>query len=86
MQDIDRVRDVEPFAVPVGRHGVAVEIESLRDVDVAQYLDRIDRYLHGFLDLRDAPAVRTTEGQRAFGSSLNLKALFVDRAVVAATE
>ena len=60
--------------------------KSLPIVSRSQDLHCIARYFRRTRDLGQKPAVRATESKLAVGLSLELVALFVDRAVLPATE
>jgi hypothetical protein len=86
MQDVDRPADVEALSLPARERSPRVEAEAEGDVYVAHDLDRICGHCGRRRDLGQRPAIRPPELERAIRLSIDLIALFVDRAVVPATE
>jgi len=86
MQDVDRVDHIQALPEPGRACRPRVEAESLRVVLRPQGLDRIGGHHGRRRDLRYGPSIRPPEAEHAVGLSIDLIALFVDRAVVPATE
>ncbi len=86
VQDVDRPAEIQPLPEPVRARRPRVESESLGVVPRAQGLDRIGGQRDRWRDVGQGAAVRPLEPERAVGLSIEVKALFVDRAVVPATE
>ena len=82
MQDVDAVAHVQGLPQPARGRGVRVQAKSLRLVPRSG----IGRHSGRRRDLRQEPPVRATEPKLAVWLSIELVALFVDRAVVPATE
>ena len=86
MQDADRPAKIQTPLQPAGACRSSVESESLRVVLLSEGLDRICMHRRGRRDIRQGPAVRPPELERAVGLSIHLVALLVYRAMVPATE
>jgi len=86
MQDADRPAEVQALPRPGRARRARVESQPLRGVPPPEGLDRIVRHCGRSRNLGQEPAVRSPEPERAVGLTIDLVALLVDRAVVAATE
>jgi hypothetical protein len=86
VQDVDCPAHVQALAQPARDRGPRVQVESLRFVPLSKDLHRIVRHLGRRRDLRQKPAVRPAEPKLAVRFSIELIALFMDSAVVAATQ
>jgi hypothetical protein len=86
MQDVDRVAHVQRLAQPTRGRGVRVQGKPVRIVSRSQNLHGIAAYLRSRRDLGQGPPVRTAELKLAIRLAIELVALFVDGAVVPATE
>jgi len=86
MQNVDRIGDIEAVSRP-GRHcRPRVKIEPLSVVRREQRVDGIARPRGGRRNVRQWPPVRSPEAQLSISLSLHVIALFVHRAVMAATQ
>jgi len=86
MQDVDRPAYVQRLPQPARGRGPRVQGKSLGLVPRSKHLHRIAGYFWRTRDLGQESAVRATEPKRAVRLSIELVALFVDSAVVTATE
>ena len=86
MQDGERVTQIQALPQPGRARRPRVQAEPLRVVLCAERLDRIGGHRGWRRDVGQQLAVRSPELQRAVGLSLDLIALLVHRAVMAATE
>ena len=85
MQDVERITQIQALAQPGRARRARVEAESLCVVLCAERLDRIDGHRGRHRDVGQQLAVRSPELKRTVGLALDLIALLVHRAVVAAT-
>ena len=86
MQDADRPADVQSLSQP-SRHGrPSVKVEPLRFMPRSQYVDGISWQRNPRRNLGKKSPVRTAESQLSVGVSLDLVALFMNRAVMPTTE
>ena len=85
MQHVDRVTQIQTLAQPRRARRPRVQAEPLCLVLCAERLDRIGRHGGRRRDIRQQPAVRSPELQRTVGLSIDLIALLMHRAMVAAT-
>jgi len=85
MQHVDRVDHIQALPQPGWARCPRVEAESLLVVLRPEGLDRIRGHCGGRRDLEQQPAVRSPELKHAVGLSIDLVALLVHGAVVAAT-
>ena len=86
MQDVDRPAQIQTLPQPARACRPRVKAEPLRVVLLSEGLDRIRRHRRGRRDIRQGPAVRPPEPERAVGLAIYLVALLVYRAMVPATE
>jgi hypothetical protein len=86
MQDIDRVADVQALSEPAGSCGMRMQGKSRRLVSLSQDAHRIGGRLGRRWHLGQKQAARPAELKLAIGASIELITLFVDGAVVAATQ
>jgi hypothetical protein len=86
MQDIDRPAHVQPLPQPTGTHRPSVETKPLRVVSLSKGCDRVSGHRSGRRDLGQDPAVWSMEPKRAVRLPIDPKTLFVDRAMVPATQ
>jgi hypothetical protein len=86
VQHIDRPPDIQTLPEPARARCARMESESLGLVSRAQRLDRIAGHRDRRRDFGQGAAVGPPEVKCAVGLSIELKALLVDRAVVAATQ
>jgi hypothetical protein len=86
MQDVDRPADIQPFPQPARASRPRVDAEASRDVLCPEDGCRIGRDCDRQRNVKNEPAIRPPELQRAVGLSLDLEALLVDRSVVTATQ
>ena len=85
MQDVERVTQIQSLPQPGRARRARVQAEPLRVVLCAERLDRIGRHRGWRRDVGEQLAVRSPELKRSVGLSLDLIALLVHRAVMAAT-
>jgi len=86
MQHIDGPAHIQALPEPTRGRGPRVQAVSLRVVPRSEDLDGIAEHLRRSRDLGQEPAVGATELELAIRLSIELVALFVDRAMVPATE
>ena len=86
MQDVDRPAHVQALPQPPRGRGPRVDAESLRVVPRSQERHGIVGHLRRTRNVGQRPAVRAAEPKLAVGLSIKPVALFMDRAVVPATE
>jgi hypothetical protein len=86
MQDVERVAQIQALAQPGRARRARVQAEPLGVVLHAERLGRIGGHRGRGRDVGEQLAVRSPELQRAVGLSIDLVALLVHRAVMAATE
>jgi hypothetical protein len=86
MQDVDRPDDVQRLAEPARSRRQGVQREPLRLMLCPESLHGVPTNLWGRRDVGQQPTVRTAEAQLTIGQSIDLVALFVNSAVVPATE
>src|SRR5947207_15433975 len=86
MQDVDRPAHVQALPQPTRGGSPRVQDKFLLIVRRPQDLHGIVRHLDRRRDLGQRPAVRAAERKLTVGLSIDLVALFVNRAVVPATE
>ena len=86
MQYVDRPADVQSLAEPPGHRRPRMKAKPKRLVPRAQDLDGIGLHRSRRRDHGHDAAIRPPEAQLTVGLSLDLIALFVDRAVVTAAE
>ena len=86
MQDVDRPADVQALSQPARAGRPRVEAEALRGVMRSETLNRISGYRGQRRDVRQGSSVRPLEMKRAVRLMRDLVTLFVDGAMVAATE
>jgi hypothetical protein len=86
MQDVDRIAHVQALAEPSWRRRVRVQSQSLGDVPCSQHLGRVVWHLGRRRDDENDPTVRTPEPKLAIRLSVDLISLFVNGAMVPATE
>jgi hypothetical protein len=82
MQDVDRITHVQALAKPPRHRRVRVQLEPRRLMPGAQDARRILGDLDRWRHLGQRPTIRPSELQLAVRLTLELEALFVDRAVV----
>ena len=86
MQDADRPADVQSLS-QASRHGrPSVKVEPLRFMPRSQSVDGISWQRNPGRNLGKKSPVRTAESQLSVGVSLDLVALFMNRAVMPTTE
>ena len=86
MQDVDGVTDVQALSEPPRSRGPRVRAKSFRGVPRSKDLHGIAGNVERRWHLGHEPAVRATEPKLAIGLSIELVALFVNRAVMPTTE
>ena len=86
MQDVDGVADVQTLAHPEWHRGARVQDQPVGMVLLSQELDGIRGHLQRRRHLGQRPAIRLAESKLTAGIAIDLIALFVDSAMVAATE
>jgi hypothetical protein len=86
MQDVDGVAHVQALPQPARDRRARAQDKPLRIVPRSQDLDGIAGHLGKRRNLGQQPAVRPAETKLAVGVSIDLVALFMDRAVMPATE
>ncbi len=86
VQDVDRPGEIQALPEPVRARRPRVESESLGVVPRPEGLDRVSGHRDRRRDVGQGAAVGPPELERAVGLSIEVIALFVDRAVVPATE
>jgi hypothetical protein len=86
MQHVDRVSDIEPLPLPTRRRGPRVHDNPRRIVVRFDGADGVSRSLRRAGHVRYDTTVRTAEAKLAIGLSIDLIALLVNSAVMAATE
>jgi len=86
MQDVDRPADVQPLSQPAGHGRPSVQVKSLRLMPRSQHVEGISWQRSNSRNLGKKSPVRTAESQLSVGVSLDLVALFVNRAVMPTTE
>ena len=86
MQDVDGVTDVQALSEPPRSCGPRVRAKSFRGVPRSKDLHGIAGNVERRWHLGHEPAVRATEPKLAIGLSIELVALFVNRAVMPTTE
>src|SRR5438094_2835488 len=86
MQDVDRPADVQPLSQPAGHGRPSVQVKSLRLMPRSQHVEGISWQRSNSRNLGKKSPVRTAEAQLSVGVSLDLVALFVNRAVMPTTE
>jgi hypothetical protein len=86
MQDVDGPADVQAFAQPARHRRPRVQAKALGVVSRSQGLCGIAWHRGSRRHLGQQPAVRASEAKLAIRVSIDLIALLVDGAVVAATE
>jgi len=86
MQDVDRPAHVQTLPQPTRDRGMSVQNKPLHIVPCAEDLHGIGGDPGRRRDLRQKPAVRPSEPKLAVGLPIELVALFMDGAVMPATE
>jgi len=86
VQDVDRPAEIQALPTPVRARRPRVESETLGVVQRPEGLDRVSGHRDRRRDVGQGAAVGPPEPERAIGLSIEVIALFVDRAVVPATE
>src|SRR6266545_7384291 len=86
VQDVDRPAEIQALPKPLRARRPRVESETLGVVQRPEGLDRVSGHRDWRRDVGQGAAVGPPELERAVGLSIEVKALLVDRAVVAATE
>ena len=86
MQDVDGPADVQALAQPARHRRPRVQAKALGVVSRSQDLRGIAGHGGRGRHLGQQPAVRASEAKLAIGVSIDLVALLVDGAVVAAAE
>jgi hypothetical protein len=86
MEHVDRVAHIERLAQPARHGGARVQAEAMSLVLPFDDRRGIGRQIGRRRDIGNQPSIGPSELKRAVGPALELVALFVDRAVVAATE
>jgi len=86
VQDVDRPADVQALPQPTRGCGPRVQDKPFRIVPRSQDSSGIAGHLRSTRDLRQKLAVRAAEAKLAVGLSIELVALLVNGAMVAATE
>jgi hypothetical protein len=86
MQHIDRPHHVEMLPQPARQRGSRVQVESVDLVACSEFADGIAGQLRWRRDLGQQPSIRPAEPELAVRLSVELVALFVDGAVMSATE
>ena len=86
MQDVDRPHDVQALTEPARACRPRVETEPLRGVPCPERFQGIGGNRWGQWDLRYDPPVRSPEPERSVRLSIEVVAVFMDCAMVPATE
>jgi len=85
VQHVDRPADIKALPQPTRAGRPCVEAKAVRDVPCAKDVHRIGGHRARRRNVRDGPAVRPPESERAVGLSIDLIAILVNRAMVPAT-
>ena len=83
MQHVERPADVEPLAEPAGARGPRVEAKAERGMLRVQRMNRVRGHRGRRRHLRQRPAIRSAEVERAVGAPRNPVAFLVYRMVMA---
>ena len=86
VQDVDRQAYVQAFPQPTRHRRPRVDPKPLRLVPRSQDVDGIVRHAGRRRDVGELPSVRAPKFELAVGQSFHLISLFVNRAMVPATE
>jgi hypothetical protein len=86
MQHIDRPAHIQAFPEPLGEARPRMELEPPRDVLCPDCSGRIGGYRRRYRYIRQRPAIRPPELEGPVDPALELVALLVHCAVMAATE
>jgi hypothetical protein len=86
MQHVDRPTDVQTLPQPARQRCPRVQVESVGLVACSEGVHGISAHFRWRRDVRQRPAVRPAESKLAIRLSIELVALFVDGAVMPATE
>jgi len=84
VQDVDRVAHIQALPEPTRRGGVRVQDEPRGIVPRSQKVHRLIRNLRRWRDVQQNPPVRAAKLKLAVWHSLDLVALLMDGAVMAA--